>query len=151
LRGFRHSVNPQSTIRNPQWRFHLYFAPVSGIVGPRMKKTREMPRSVAEHDRPKLPPRYRDNPWLRRALIFITCVLLADALFGDRGVAQTIHARREYQAAGEGLRRVQNENAALREKSRRLLEDPRAIEAVAREELGLIRPGEVLVVVKTAR
>jgi cell division protein FtsB len=106
---------------------------------------------AAEHDRPKLPPRRRDNPWLRRALIFITCVVVVDAIFGDRGLAQTIRARRQYRDASENLRQVKNENAALRETTRRLLEDPRAIEAVAREELGLIRPGEILVVVKTAR
>jgi cell division protein FtsB len=101
--------------------------------------------------RPQLPARRRDNPWLRRALIFVTCMLLADALFGDRGVAQTTRARREHHEAEESLKRLQNENAALREKSRRLLEDPRAIEAVAREELGLIKPGEILVVVKMTR
>jgi cell division protein FtsB len=95
-----------------------------------------------------LPPKRRENPWLRRALIVITCVLLADALFGDRGLAQTVRAGREYRQASEALRRLRNENAALRAQQRRLREDPRAIEAVAREVLGLIRPGEILVIVK---
>lgn len=108
-------------------------------------------RQTAWPDRPNLPPRRRDNPWLRRALIFVTCVLLADALFGDRGLAQTIRARREHQQMADDLRRQRQENAALRERTRRLKDDPREIEAVAREELGLIRPGEIMVVVKTAR
>jgi cell division protein FtsB len=98
-----------------------------------------------DDDQPKLP---RENPWLRRTLIFITCVLLAEALFGDRGLAQTVRAGREYRQASEALRQLRNENAALRDQQRRLREDPRAIEAVAREELGLIRPGEILVIVK---
>ncbi len=106
--------------------------------------------AAATLDRPTLPPRRRDNPWLRRALILVTCVLLADALFGDRGVAATVRARREYRQASEGLRQIRNDNAALRELQRRLREDPRTIEAVAREELGLIRPGEILVIIKTA-
>ena len=106
---------------------------------------------IVEPGRPQLPPRRRDNPWLRWALVFISCMLLTDALFGDRGVAQSIRVRREYQVATARLRQLQQENAALREKSRRLLDDPRAIEAVAREELGLIRPGEILVVVTPAR
>lgn len=100
---------------------------------------------------PNLPHRRRESPWMRRALVFVTCVVLADALIGDRGFLQTIRARRDYRQATETLRQLQHENAALREKSRRLLEDPRAIEAVAREELGLIRPDEILVVVKTPR
>ena len=114
-------------------------------------KTNDAPSVGDGHDRPKLPPRRRDNPWLRRALIVVTCVLLIEALFGDRGVAQSIRVRREYHEATERLRQLQRENAALRDKSRRLLDDRRAIEAVAREELGLIRPGEILVVVTPAR
>lgn len=102
-------------------------------------------------DRPTLPPRRSDKPWLRRALIFITCVLLADALFGDRGLAATIRARRQYATASAALRQVRMENAALRVEQRRLREDPRAIEAAARTDLGLIRPGEILVIVKTVR
>src|SRR5688500_3854380 len=100
---------------------------------------------------PDLPHRRRESPWMRRALVFVTCVVLADALIGDRGLLQTIRARRDYRQAAETLRQLQHENATLREKTRRLLQDPRTIEAVAREELGLIRPDEILVVVKTPR
>jgi cell division protein FtsB len=107
--------------------------------------------SAAGHDRPMIPHRRRESPWMRRALVFVTCVLLADALIGDRGLLQTIRAQREYQQAAAALRQLQEENAALRDQSRQLVEDPRIIEAVAREELGLIRPGEILVVVKIAR
>ncbi len=102
-------------------------------------------------DRPKLPIRRRDNPWLRRAMVFITCVLVVDALFGDRGLAETLRARREYRAAAEALAQIRNENAALREQRRRLVDDPGAIEAVARQDLGLIRPGEILVVIRDVR
>ena len=40
---------------------------------------------------------------------------------------------------------------ALREDVHRLASDPAAIEAVARQELGLARPGEILVVVKDVK
>jgi cell division protein FtsB len=99
-------------------------------------------------DRPKLPPRRRENPWLRRGLALITCVLLADALFGDRGLAAMLRVRRDHGHSRTALTQLKNENAALRERMRRLLEDPRTIEAVARQELGLVRPGEILVFVK---
>jgi cell division protein FtsB len=43
---------------------------------------------------------------------------------------------------------VKQENAALREQRRRLVEDPDTIEALARQELGLIRSGEILAVIR---
>ena len=43
------------------------------------------------------------------------------------------------------------ENARLREDVRRLRFDPGTIEALARKELGLIKPGEVLFIIKNAR
>ena len=44
--------------------------------------------------------------------------------------------------------RQRAENARLREEVRRLEEDPAAIEEIARRDLGLIRPGEKLFIVK---
>jgi cell division protein FtsB len=110
-----------------------------------------MPPTDDHTGRPLLTPRRSDSPWLRRVLLFVTCVLLADALIGDRGLAATIRARREHAAASAALRQLRIENAALRHQQRRLREDARAIEAAAREDLGLIRPGEILVVVTSPR
>jgi cell division protein FtsB len=99
----------------------------------------------------KLPHRRRANPWLRRALVFLGCVILLDSLFGERGLAQAIRARRDYNRAVAGLNRLKDQNAALRDEMHRLSGDPAAIEAVARQELGLIRPGEILVLLKDAK
>jgi cell division protein FtsB len=93
-------------------------------------------------------PRGRSNPWLRRALVFAVCALLLDAFFGDRGLAETRRARAEYAASAADLQRMKAENAGLREQIRRLEHDPVTIEALARRELGFIRPGEILVVVR---
>jgi len=57
-------------------------------------------------------------------------------------------ARREYSALERSLDRARVENAELREMARRLREDPAAIEEQARRELGLIKPGELLFIVK---
>ncbi len=113
-------------------------------------------RSVAASPRDVRGPAYRarrpqDRPWLRRAIAFIACVLLADALFGDWGLAETLRARRDYGQGAAELAELRLENAALRDEAKRLESDPRTIEAVAREELGLVRPGEVLVVVTDRR
>src|SRR4051812_30996192 len=88
-----------------------------------------------------LPIRRRQTPWLRRAIVFVGCVVLVDAVFGERGVAGGIRARQEYQRVSESLAKLKDENAGLREQARRLQQDPAAIEALARRDLGLIRPG----------
>ncbi len=98
----------------------------------------------------RLARRRRATPWVRRALVFVGCIILLDSLFGDRGLAQTVRARRDYKRAVASLNRIKDQNAALRDEVHRLSGDPAAIEAVARQELGLIRPGEILVVLKDA-
>ena len=95
-----------------------------------------------------LPVRRRANPWVRRALLFVGCAILLDSLFGDRGLAETLRARREYARANAELKALKDQNVALRVDMHRLLADPAAIEAAARQELGLVRPGEILVVLK---
>ena len=96
-------------------------------------------------------PRRQESPWLRRALMLATLVVLVNALFGERGRAETLRARRAYTEANAALALVQQANAGLREQARRLAEDPATIEDAARKELGLIRRGEVLFVVKAVR
>jgi len=82
---------------------------------------------------------------------FVMVVLVADALFGNRGLLETMRARRQYVHLAADLARERRENDRLREDIRRLREDPAAIESVAREQLGLIRDGEVLFIVHDAK
>ena len=98
-----------------------------------------------------LPRRRRDNPWLRRAIVVITLIVLVDAVFGDRGVSETRKARQAYAATYANLVQLRNTNAGLREQARRLSEDSATIEDVARGELGLIRDGEVMFILKPTR
>jgi cell division protein FtsB len=81
-------------------------------------------------------------------LAFATAVLLIDALVGDRGLVERLRARRQYQEAATALAAARAENARLREQARRLKEDSSAIESLAREELGLLRPGELLFIIR---
>ena len=75
-------------------------------------------------------------------------VLVIDALVGDKGLLAMIQARQEYRTLEESLADVRAENARLREQARRLREDPAAVEDLARRELGLIKPGEKLFIIK---
>jgi cell division protein FtsB len=110
---------------------------------------------LKEQDQAQSPPALpkptlasRGRRLLRHLLIFITLVIVVDAVFGEKGLLALLEARREYAALERSLERVRAENAELRESARRLREDPAAIEEAARRELGLIKPGEVLFIVK---
>ena len=78
-------------------------------------------------------------------------VLGVDALVGEKGLTEKLRARRASRELMADVDRLRAENATLREQVRRLREDPAAIESVAREELGLIRPGELLILLRNAK
>jgi cell division protein FtsB len=80
-------------------------------------------------------------------LVFVTLVLVVNALIGERGLTETLRARKQYTELVTSIERLRAENARLREEARRLLSDPATIEALARQELGLIRPGELLFII----
>lgn len=86
--------------------------------------------------------------FVRHALVFVTLVIIVDAVAGEKGLLALLEARREYSALERSLERARAENADLRDMARRLREDPAAIEEQARRELGLIKPGELLFIVK---
>jgi len=86
--------------------------------------------------------------WVRRlahiALIFGASVLVANALVGENGLVDSLEERHRHQVIVNDLARLRLENEQLREAANRLRDDPRAVEEVARGELGLIKPGELL-------
>ena len=90
----------------------------------------------------------RGRRLIRHALVFITLLIVVDAIAGEKGLLALLQARREYSALERSLERARTENAELREMARRLREDPKAIEEQARRELGLIKPGEMLFIIK---
>ena len=96
-------------------------------------------------------PRRRRGRVLRYLVVLVGCVLIVDALVGDRGFLAMLKARQQYRTLETSLARSRSENARLREQARELREDPDAIEEIARRELGLIRPGEKLFIVKDVR
>ncbi len=81
-------------------------------------------------------------------LLFVASIIVADTLVGDRGLLAMLRARKQYDELTADVARQRTENARLREEARRLREDPAAIEELARRDLGLIRPGEKLFIIK---
>ena len=84
----------------------------------------------------------------RLLVLFAAIVLIVDALVGDRGFLAMLRARRQYDQLSATLERQRGENARLRDEAGRLRNDPAAIEELARRELGLIRPGEKVFIIK---
>lgn len=85
--------------------------------------------------------------WL---LFLATCVLVANALVGESGMLATRMASNQESHLEDRIAAVKADNDALREQTRRLREDPALIEEVARRELGMIRSGERVFIIRPA-
>lgn len=82
-------------------------------------------------------------------LLFATCALVANALVGESGLLATRMANREQARLAARIDALKAENEELRELARRLREDPAFIEELARRDLGLIRPGERVFILRS--
>ena len=85
---------------------------------------------------------------VRYGLMAVTAVVMIDAVVGEKGLLALVRARHEYQQLETSLRAVRAENQRLREQARRYREDPVTIEELARKDLGLIKPGEKLFIIR---
>jgi cell division protein FtsB len=101
-----------------------------------------------ETSTPKPPSGRRGGRLARYALAFFTVVIVIDAVVGEKGLLALMHARAEYERLEADINHVRAENARLREEARQLREEPDAIEDVARRELGLIKPGETVFIIR---
>ena len=113
---------------------------------------RNSPHGPEPLRRKRAQPVAAPSPHRRKALNlllgFAAAVLMIDALVGEKGLLETLRARRTYARAEASLNAMRAENARRREEMRRYKEEPAAIESLAREELGFIRPGELLFIVR---
>ena len=75
-------------------------------------------------------------------------ILMVSALVGENGYLATLRVEREYNALQASLTELRLENQQLAEETRRLKGDPAALEEEARRELGMLKPGETLVIIK---
>jgi cell division protein FtsB len=143
-----------SVISNSTIRHFPCCTPVAGVVlffrvskdlvsnGGAQTKARRGTRALKATAAP------RSRRIVRWLLLFVACVIVVDSLVGDRGLVAMLRARHEYDALAATIAHERAENAELREEARRLREDPAAVEEIARRELGLIRPGEKVFIVK---
>ena len=97
----------------------------------------------------KVPPR---NPAIRKKIFIlgVAClflIMIVTSLFGKKGVMDLRRARRNLAALETRVKALEAEKAQLEAEIERLEKDPRAVEKPAREKLGLVGPGEKVVVI----
>jgi len=80
-------------------------------------------------------------------LLFLGLALVLGVLSatGDRGLSRVRRLRAEREQAAERNRRLAAENARLIARVKALKDDPETIASVARDQLGLVRSGEIVV------
>ena len=80
--------------------------------------------------------------------VIVFIALVVGALFGDGGILQLWQERAETQALELEIQRLRVKNSQLAEEIHALRSNPQAIERLAREELGLVRPGETVFLIR---
>lgn len=94
-----------------------------------------------------LTPRKQRRRIVESTLVLIGCLVLGDALIGERGLVATARARKEAETEQLLLQQERLKTLRLLDERQRLLSDLDTIEDAARRELGLIKPGEKLFII----
>jgi cell division protein FtsB len=74
--------------------------------------------------------------------------LAVGSVFGDRGILNLLEKRRQVDELRGELEQLRAENARLLSEIASLRASPRAIERLAREQLGLARPDETVFLIR---
>jgi cell division protein FtsB len=74
----------------------------------------------------------------------LVLLILGYTVFGERGLVNLVRTRRQAEALLAEAARLKEENRRLREEIQRLRSDRGYIERLAREELGMVKPGELV-------
>jgi cell division protein FtsB len=95
--------------------------------------------------------RHRESPWrarLRRAAPYaggaLIVLVLMHTIFGPYGYLSMRRSERQIEQLRREIDRLDRENQQLSGEIRALQSDPSAVEKVAREDMGLARPGELI-------
>ena len=81
---------------------------------------------------------------LSAALVLAILGVAASALVGEHGVAHLLRLRAERRALGQLAFTLLHRNQGLRREIDRLRNDDLYLEELARRQLGLVRPGELV-------
>jgi cell division protein FtsB len=99
---------------------------------------------------PPAPPTWRRRA-LNYLLILVIVVLVTDGLVGENGFFQRARVREAYRQERLTVDALRQANQRLLHEIRQMKYDPATIEGLAREELGFVRPGEVLFIIRDTK
>ena len=83
----------------------------------------------------------RNANWFLAAALGL---LLLQDVFGTHGMLAMRRAQKEAATVKKEIHQINEENRQLQDRVKSLKTDPQAIEHIAREEMGLARPGEYI-------
>jgi cell division protein FtsL len=78
-------------------------------------------------------------------LVVFVVVLMVHDVFGPHGFLAMRRKQQEIQKVNSVLQQLNKENSALEQDVQDLKTDPQTIRKIAREELGLALPGEIII------
>jgi cell division protein FtsL len=81
----------------------------------------------------------------RIVLVLSVCALFLHDIFGTHGYLAMRRTKLEIERVQGEIRHLNKENAELSEEVKSLKTDPHKIESIARDELGLAKPNEVII------
>jgi cell division protein FtsB len=89
-----------------------------------------------------------ENPKFYRGALFalvVLCIaLIVHEIFGEHGYLALREQQKQYDALQHQIQQLQQENRQLESEVKALKSDPKAIEKLAREQMRLARPGEII-------
>jgi len=94
---------------------------------------------MMENEAPSVLKRYA------QPVLFVALLLLfVHDIFGDHGFVAMRRTQREIEQMRGDISKLNDENRSLSSQVTALKSDPRMIEQIARDEMGLARPGEMI-------
>ncbi len=101
-----------------------------------------------QDDAPKPETTPRGRRLLRAGLVVVTVVVLVDAIVGEKGLVALMRAHDREAEVQHDLATARLDNQRAVEQARRYREDPATLEELARRDLGFIKPGEKLFIIR---
>jgi cell division protein FtsB len=85
------------------------------------------------------------KPVIRQILLILSVgFVVADSLFWGKGIPKIFRLKRKLNRIQSRIEVIKKENIVLEAAIEKLRSNPLTIETIAREELGMARPGEII-------
>lgn len=86
------------------------------------------------------------NKFLMAVLVFLFLVLIIASFFGKKGLIEVYNAQKQKDFLFEEIEQLEKIKSGLEREIKELESNPKAYEAKARDQLGLVYPDELLII-----